>query len=177
MKDRERIIPKERIFMKTAIIYYSLEGNTDSIAQKIAENSSAELIRLIPQKEYPTGNFSKYIWGGKSVTFGERPKLTNKNLTLADYDTIIIGSPIWASSYTPPMNTFFHDYPIKGKKVILFTSSAGGESAKAVAKMKEKLVGNEILGVVDFKDPLKGSDSGVKEKVKQIRQLAGIERS
>lgn len=56
--------------MKTAVIYYSLEGNMDFIAQQIGKNAEVDLYRLKPQKEYPTGKISKYVVGGKAPNLG-----------------------------------------------------------------------------------------------------------
>ena len=50
--------------MKSIVIYYSLDGNTKYAAGKIADRLGADLIQLIPAKEYPTGKISKYFWGG-----------------------------------------------------------------------------------------------------------------
>ena len=61
--------------MKAVIIYFSLEGSTDSAARLIAGKTGADLIRLIPEKQLPTGNFQKYFWGGKSAVFSKSPNL------------------------------------------------------------------------------------------------------
>lgn len=42
--------------MKVAVVYFSLEGNTKYVAEKIAKVLDADMIQLIPVKEYPTGN-------------------------------------------------------------------------------------------------------------------------
>ena len=39
--------------MKTLIVYYSHEGNTDFVAKKIAEKLEADTVRLVPVKKYP----------------------------------------------------------------------------------------------------------------------------
>ena len=57
--------------MKTIIVYYSLEGNTDYAAGKIANAIGADTLRINPKKAYPTGGFSKFFWGGKSALMGE----------------------------------------------------------------------------------------------------------
>ena len=36
--------------MKTLIIYYSHEGNTDFVAKKIADKIGADTLRLVPVK-------------------------------------------------------------------------------------------------------------------------------
>lgn len=157
--------------MKTALIYYSLEGNMDYIAKEIANNQDVKLYRLTPEKEYPKGKFSKYIWGGKSVTFGERPKLINMKIELDEFDTLIIGSPVWAGTFTPPINTFLHDYHISGKKIILVATHAGGGADKCFAKMKELLNENEIIKTFDFVDPLKKQNDSTMDKIQEIRKL------
>src|ERR1035437_4071434 len=106
--------------MKSAVVYFSLEGSTDSAAHLIAEKTGADLIRLIPEKELSTGNFKKYFWGGKSAVFNEKPKLANGPIDLTEYEKIIIGTPVWAGTFTPPLRTFLTAYPIKNKKVFLF---------------------------------------------------------
>jgi hypothetical protein len=103
--------------MNTAVIYYSLQGNMDLVARKIGENEAVDLFRLIPQKKYPTGKISKYLWGGKSVTFGERPKLTNPTIDLDHYEVLVIGTPIWAGTWTPPLIPFFTITALSGKRL------------------------------------------------------------
>ena len=136
--------------MKTVIVYFSLEGNTNSAARMIAEKTGADLIRLIPAKELPTGNFQKYFWGGKSAVFNEKPKLANVGIDLSWYDTVVIGTPIWAGTCAPPILTFLADYPFKDKKVFLFACNSGGSSEKCFTKLKAILGGNRILSTASF---------------------------
>ncbi|MGB4661213.1 MAG: flavodoxin [Mobilitalea sp.] len=154
--------------MKSVIIYYSLEGNTDFIAKKIAKITGADLVRLEPVKEYPSTGFKKYFWGGKSVTFNETPKLKNEAIDLSKYDSIIIGTPIWAGSFTPPILTFLTDYNIQDKNVYLFASTSGGDVQKCFDKMEKKMAGNKILATTYFIDPLKSPKDDTDEKIKQF---------
>ena len=157
--------------MKTAIIYYSLEGNMDYIAKRIANDKTADLYKLIPKKAYPTGKVSKYVWGGKSATFSERPELTNEKIDLVKYDTLIIGSPVWAGTTAPPLNSFFADYSISGKNIILIATCGGGSTEKLFAKMRSHLNENEIKGTFTFIEPLHSQDASINEKINQIRDL------
>ena len=61
--------------MKSIIVYYSLEGNTEYTAKEIAAKLGADLLRLEPVKAYPTGKVSKFVWGGKSAMMAETPQL------------------------------------------------------------------------------------------------------
>lgn len=140
--------------MKVAVVYYSLEGNTKFAAEKIAERLNADIIELKCVKAYPTGKVSKFLWGGKSVTFGEKPALLPYDFNADDYDAVIIGSPVWASKYSPPLKTFFSENDISSKKVGFFVCCAGGKTDKCFAQMKRDAK-REDAATLNLVDPLK----------------------
>lgn len=139
--------------MRTLVVYFSFDGNTKFIAEKIAESLSADIIELKTSKKYPTEGFCKYFWGGKSVIFGEKPKLTNERIDLDLYETIIIGTPVWASSFAPPIKSFISQYKIQDKRIALFASHGGGGAEKCFIKLKEALSGNKFIGEKDYVEP------------------------
>lgn len=145
--------------MKTAIVYYSMSGNTKFVAEKIAERIEADIIRIEPVKAYPDQGAKKFIWGGKSAVMGEKPRLQPYEFEAEQYDTIIIGTPVWASSFAPPIRTFIYENKgILEKKLAVFTCFSGGGADKAIEKMK-KYIGIEKfeaeLILVDPKDNVK----------------------
>ncbi len=152
--------------MKTLIVFYSLEGNTKIIADILAEELDSECIELKPDKEIPKGGFTKFLWGGKSVLFHEKPTLTNEFPDIDEYDTIFIGTPIWASSYTPPIASFLERVSIKGKKIALFACHAGGGAEKCFEKLKSQLNDNQIIGTITFTDPVKEEREKIKAQLK-----------
>lgn len=154
--------------MKTLIVYYSLEGNTEMIANKMREHLQADIVRLVPKKDIPSGNIKKYIWGGKSVLFGEKPELEPYEAKIKDYDIIVIGTPVWASTYAPALGTFFSENKIQGKDIYLVACHGGGGTDKCFHKLKEKLQGNQIKGKIEFVDPTKGSNMEVNERIKEF---------
>jgi flavodoxin len=143
--------------MSTLVVYYSFEGNTKFIAERIAEALHADLTALTTSKKYPVKGLQKYVWGGKSVLLGEQPELTNVPIDLNAYDTLILGTPVWAGSYAPPVNTFLNQYKIEGKTIGLFACHGGGGAEKCFGRMKEKLGNNVLIGEAEFQDPLKGN--------------------
>jgi len=155
----------ESVILKAAIIYYSLEGNTELVANMISEKTGAELIKLEPKEEIPKEGFKKFIWGGKSVMFKEKPELLNGQVDLTEYDTLIFGTPIWAGGFTPPMLTFLTNSTIKNKRIFLFACNKGGSSEKCFTNFKEHLKGNEIMGTIDFKEPKSADGKTIEEKV------------
>jgi flavodoxin len=155
--------------VKSAVIYYSLTGNTSLVAKMIAERIEADIIKLKPEKEIPSTGAGKYFMGGKSVMLNEKPKLINEELNLENYDTLIIGTPIWAGSITPPINTFLSENVIKDKRIFLFaTHSPGTNTEKCFAKMKEKLTRNRTIETVGFEDVKKMSAKILDDKVRKF---------
>ncbi len=140
--------------MKNIVVFYSLEGNTRMIAQAIAKETGADLLELKPKKEVPTKGFRKFFWGGKSVVMHEQPELQNEFPDFAEYETVLIGTPIWAGSFASPVNTFLKTQNLEGKKIALFACHLGGGAGKCFKNFKKDLPGCKFLGEVSFLDPL-----------------------
>lgn len=145
--------------MKTAIIYFSLEGNTKYIAEIIAKELAADLIQLIPIKEYPIGKVSKFFWGGKSSTFKETPKLESYQFNPDSYELIILGTPIWAGTFVPPLRTFLRENKLTGKKVAMFACCSGSSTEKCFMQMEKELLDCTVLSTLRIIDPLKNDNS------------------
>lgn len=141
--------------MKTLVAYFSLDGDTQLIAETIADKLKADILNLEPVKPFPSEGFGKFFVGGMSVLFNKKPRLKNEDIDLRQYDNIIIGSPVWAGSYSPPVNTFISKYRFTGKNVALFLCSGGGGVEKCFEKFRKELSGNNFLGEIDFIEPLK----------------------
>ena len=140
--------------MKTAIVYFSLDGNTEYVAKKIAQNLTGDLIKLVPAKQYPTGKVSKFFWGGKSVTFKDQPQLQPYDFNVDEYDVIILGTPIWAGTYTPPFRTFLKENDLSGKKLAFFACCSGGSADKCFKKLQAATSNGELITTLRLVDPL-----------------------
>ncbi|MFR3728051.1 flavodoxin family protein [Lacrimispora sp.] len=141
--------------MSTLVIYFSFNGNTKYLADTIADTISADSIELKTSKQYPTEGLKKFLWGGKSVLFGEEPALLNAPMDVNKYETIIIGTPVWAGSFAPPVKSFLSQYNLHGKRIALFASHGGGGAEKCFAKLKKAIPDNEFIGEIAFVDPKK----------------------
>jgi len=111
---------------KTLVLFYSYEGSTRKIAELIASALNADIEEIKPVKEMKSKGFAKYMWGGSQVVMGKQPKLNPLNVDLDDYDTIFIGTPVWAFSYSPPIRTLLKNGYLKDKKIALFHCHEGG---------------------------------------------------
>ncbi len=133
--------------MKRLIVFYSLEGNTEYIADKIAEKLSADKLKLVPKTQYATKGFKKFFWGGKAAVMAEKPELEPYDVDLSAYEEIIIGFPVWAGNITPPIRTFVSENveSLKNKDICTFACESGAGAEKAFCKL------GDLLGITDFK--------------------------
>ena len=76
---------------KTALVYFSLNGNTDYVANRIAEEignqADLDVIRLEPKKPYVDKGPMKFVKGGAAATFGAKPELKAYDFEPKEYDT------------------------------------------------------------------------------------------
>ena len=149
--------------MKTAIVYYSMSGNTAYVADRLKEQlgSEVDLIEIKPVKAFPDSGFKKFLWGGKSAVMAQKPKLQPYTFDAEKYDQIIIGFPVWAGNVTPPIRTFVRDNDLREKKVAVFACESGAGAEKAFGKLKEALGRSSLeaeLILIDPKDKPSGEN-------------------
>ncbi len=142
--------------MKTAIVYYSLSGNTRSVAQKLSDRLGADLIELVPKKQFPTKGFSKFFWGGKSAVMAERPELLPYSFDASSYDRIILGAPVWAFTITPPLRTFLEEQKdaIREKPISVFLCQSGNGGERVLEQIRSLLGISSFASTVILIDPL-----------------------
>lgn len=142
----------EKTQLKKLIIYYSLEGNTKLMAEAMAEAIGADVLQLTPKKELRSTGFSKFLWGGTQVMMKKKPELLPLNYHPLDYDLIILGTPVWAWSYAPPIATLLSTIDFSGKLMALYCCH-GGNYGKTFTNLKTQLSGSTVLDEIDFFEP------------------------
>jgi len=94
---------------------------------KINENSNYILFNVRKYKKaYPNRGAKKFLWGGKSAVMREKPKLLPYEFKAEQYDTVIMGTPVWASSFAPPIRTFVQENKSIQKKNLLHLYALAG---------------------------------------------------
>jgi flavodoxin len=135
--------------MKTAVVYYSLDGNCACVAEELKRALKADLIRLFTTDEKKRVGIAKFFWGGKMIFLRKNPPLKPYTFNPAAYDLIVIGVPVWAGNPAAPIKTFASQTGITGKKIALFVCHASGKG-EALEKLKTLFTGNTIISEIDF---------------------------
>ena len=125
---------------KILICYFSATRTTKKEAKKISAILDSDLFEIIPSIKYTEDDLN---WNdSKSRTTIEmndstiRPKIVNKLSNIDDYDTIILGFPVWW--YTAPriVNTFLEENDFSNKKIYVFVTSGSSGSDTSFNDLK-----------------------------------------
>lgn len=111
--------------MKTLVAYYSYSGNTEKVAKKIASTLNADTLKIETVNAYPDDYDEVVKHGEDEVNAGFRPEIKPTGVNLADYDVVVLGSPVWWYTYAPAMNTFISECDFRGKRVYPFATNGG----------------------------------------------------
>lgn len=118
---------------RTLVVYYSAQGHTEEVAQKIAENLDADIFEIVPVDEYTSDDLNWTDSNSRVSREHDDESLRNVELVSTtvenwdSYDTVLIGYPIWWGIAAWPVDTFVKANDFTGKTVIPFcTSSSSG---------------------------------------------------
>ncbi len=138
---------------KILVVYYSAQNHTKAVAEKIAKNLNADTFEIVPEEIYTsedlnwTNDNSRVSKEHNDESLRDVKLLSTKVDNWEEYDTILIGYPIWWGIAAWPVDTFVKANDFNGKTVIPFctSSSSGlGESGKLLEK--EANGGNWLQG-------------------------------
>lgn len=154
--------------MKCLVVYYSRTGKTRFVAETIASELGADLEEIVDQKK--RGGSLGWLMAGKDAS---RKSLTEieatKNLP-ANYDLIIIGTPIWAWNPTPAVRTYIKQNSLSSKKVALFYTS-DGDIKQAAQKTKDLLQDATVVSDLWLVTPLANKEETRKKIVDWCKTL------
>ena len=125
---------------KTAVVYFSVTGNTKKIAESITEVVPADIYEIVPEEKYTDedidyGNDSSRTSREQSDD-SARPKIKEK-IDLEGYDTVYLGYPIWWGDVPKIVLTFVESGALDGKTVIPFCTSGQTGIEDSVKTLKK----------------------------------------
>ena len=136
--------------MKRLFIYYSLTGNGDVVANYL-DNKKIEIRKVETKYKLSKHLLPAMMKGGFHALIGKKAKLINYDNDVSNYDEIIIGSPIWNSRLTPPINTVLKNTDLTNKKVTFILYSGSGFGKKATKKLSKKYPTSKIINIKEPK--------------------------
>ncbi|MFH1957684.1 MAG: flavodoxin family protein [bacterium] len=120
-----------------AIVYYSLTGNTKKAAEILAGrlNLPFEIIRIREKKK------RGFLINAITALFKIRVEIDGTDLDLTRFDKVYFGSPVWAGSPAPALNTFLQVCTgLEGKEVSIFVTYGSGLGKERALKIMQNLI-------------------------------------
>ena len=116
------------------VVYFSLageqyevgvieKGNTEIVAEMIADATGADTFKIESTEEYPTTYDGLLDISRKEED--DPPEIASTVDNMDDYDTIFLGYPIWWGDTPTIIKVFLQSYDFSGKTIIPFCTHAG----------------------------------------------------
>ena len=98
---------------RKAIVYYSYSNNTKKIVDEIIKSVKADVYEIKPVIPYPDDyeilvEQEEHKQGKEEVV-----EIEDLKINLKDYDTIILGTPVWWYTMAPPVRSFLKNNDLK----------------------------------------------------------------
>lgn len=155
---------------KALVVYFSLSGNTQEIANKIKNITNADLFEIVPLEAYPEDYRATTKQAKKEISEGYKPALKNKLENIQDYGIIYVGSPCWWSTIAPPVATFLSEYDLSGKTIIPFMTHGGSGLGHSVEDIKKLLPNSTVTdGKAFWGKSAKDANEDVAEWLKGLK--------
>lgn len=131
---------------KTLIVYFSWGGNTRTVAKHIHDLIDGDIVEVETIIPYPDTYEAVTQIAPGELESDYRPELKTKIENMDEYDTLIVGTPIWGSHLTPAMKSFLASYNLSGKSIAPFCTHGGSGTAQSVNDIRSVSPNSTILG-------------------------------
>ena len=125
---------------KRLVAFFSASGTTKKVAEMIASAVDADLYEIMPKQPYSKADLN---WMDKksrsSVEMSDkrfRPEISDTDVSVDQYDEIILGFPIWWYVAPTIINTFLEAYDFSNKIITLFATSGSSGFGNTVQELK-----------------------------------------
>ncbi len=121
------------------------KGNTEIVAEYIAQKIGADIFEIKPAQPYPDAYEPCTELAKQELESNARPALEKNIDSLAQYDTIFIGYPIWWSALPRVVVTFLEANDLSGKTIIPFCTHGGSGLAGTEREIKDACPNAKVL--------------------------------
>ena len=141
--------------MKTLIVYYSRTSQTKKIAKIIQKDLNCDIEEITVGEKY-NGTVG-YIKGGFDASANRVCKINKISKNPKDYDLVIIGTPVWASTMATPIYSYLKEYSNEINEIASFCTCGGSgyeKTLKKIAKIANKTpIATMYLTKKEIKNP------------------------
>lgn len=120
---------------KCLVVFYSRTGHTEQVARALADKLGADLDRITEKRS--RRGFWQYWKSGREAFLDILPEIEPTRHDPADYDLVVLGSPVWASRPSTPMRAWIAANRAKLTNIACFVTLGGSGAQKTMDRMAE----------------------------------------
>lgn len=152
------------------VVYYSWSGNTQRIAERLAQTVRADTYEIRTVEAYPEDGHETAVVSQEERSSGNLPELVEDLPDLSGYSTIYIGAPIWNAYMPTPVERYLEVTDFTGKTVIPFSTSMGSGRTGFLDDFEARVQNPEAIGAyTDIEFPGNGSpDAYTDEEIDEL---------
>lgn len=134
--------------MKILVVFYSRTGITKKLADYIAKKIGAEMEEI--KDTVNRAGVLGYLLAGRDSALHRLTKLEKPNCNPADYDLVIIGTPVWSWNISTPVRTYLEEYKAQFKQVAFFCTMGGSGDERAFREV-ERNIGKKPTAILSLR--------------------------
>lgn len=148
----------------TLILYFSMSGNTEAVANIIHDEVGGDIIRLETAQTYPEDYDDLVDYAQEEQQDNARPELSTTIENMEEYDTIFLGYPNWWGDMPMPIYTFLDNYDLSGKTIAPFITHGGSGLSGTPENIQEEEPDATVTeGLSIYGDEAENSQSDVRD--------------
>ncbi len=147
---------------KNLVVYYSRKGenyfggsirsiekgNSEYVAEYIAEATGADLFEIETVKGYPEDYMKCTEVAKAEQKEGARPELRSKPESIDGYDNVFVCGPCWWGTYPMAVFTFIDSFDWNGKRVFAVMTHEGSGLGSSERDLKNACRGAVLAGSI-----------------------------
>lgn len=148
------------------IVYFSRSGNTESVAERIAERTGADVFEILTVQDYPEDYNELLDFARNEQRENARPELATHIENMDVYDVIFLGYPNWWGDMPMPLYSFLDEYDLSGKTIMPFVTSGGSglsRTIRAIENAEPEAIVLEGLSIRDRRVNDSSTDRAIEE--------------
>lgn len=131
------------------VVYFSATGTTKQIADYAADILNADIYEIVPEVPYTDEDLAYYTGGRADKEQNDttaRPAISGSVENMEQYNTILLGYPIWHGQAPRIVSTFLESYDFSGKTLVPFCTSHSSGIGSSDTNLHSLAANAEWLG-------------------------------
>jgi flavodoxin len=130
---------------KTLVVFYSRTGTTKKVGEMIAQKLNADVEEI--KDTVDRSGAKGYLISGRDAMKKRLTKLEPSKFNPADYDLVIIGTPVWGWNMSVPVRTYLTEQKDNFQNKVAFFVTMGGSGDQKAFLGMEKMLSKKPVAV------------------------------